>query len=147
MILNKEECQTLLNRIKNADKEKVLHLVLSRTLSYISLTELFNIIENLKTGSCDINETNHYLINEDLKKWEEKQSIPENNITVTVKGFSTFEEANQFCEWYCGQGEQTASIWFEERKSEGIIPSSFMETEIIQKTDNNNINMVLKMHK
>ena len=147
MKLNNKESKTLLKRIENADNEKVLHLVLNRTLSYINLRELYIIIENLKTGNCEISESEHYLIDNDLKEWEDKQKIPQNNITVTVKGFDTFEEANQFCDWYSGQGEQDASIWFEERKSEGLIPSSFMESNIIQKTDNNNIDMILKMHK
>lgn len=147
MKLNNKECETLLKRIENADNEKVLHLVLNRTLSYINLRELYIIIENLKTGNCEIGESEHYLIDNDLKEWEKKQKIPQNNITVTIKGFDTFEEANQFCDWYSGQGEQDASIWFEERKSEGLIPSSFMESNIIQKTDNNNIDMILKMHK
>lgn len=147
MKLNNKECKTLLKRIENADNEKVLHLVLNRTLSYINLRELYIIIENLKTGNCEIGESEHYLIDNDLKEWEDKQKIPQNNITVTVKGFDTFEEANQFCDWYSGQGEQDASIWFEERKSEGLITSSFMESNIIQKTDNNNIDMILKMHK
>lgn len=147
MKLNNKECEILLKRIENADKEKVLHLVLNRTLSYINLRELYKIIENLKSGNCNINDREHYLIDNDLKEWEEKQKTPQNNITVTVKGFNTFEEANQFCSWYCGQGEQDASIWFEERKSEGLITSRFMESQIIQKTDNNNIDMILKMHK
>ena len=147
MKLNNQESSILLNRLENADKEKVLHIVLSRTLSHINLKRLYDIIESLKTGNCSISDSEHYLIDNDLKEWEEKQKLPQNNITVTIKGFNNFEEASEFCSWYSGQGEQNASIWFEERKIEGLIPSSFMESEIIQKTDNNNIDMILKMHK
>ena len=66
MKLNNKECETLLKRIENADNEKVLHLVLNRTLSYINLRELYIIIENLKTGNCEIGESEHYLIDNDL---------------------------------------------------------------------------------
>lgn len=147
MKLNNQECTELLNRIENADKEKVLHIVLNRTLSYINLKNIYDIIESLKTGNCNLSDNEHYLIDNDLKEWEEKQKLPQNNITVTIKGFNNFEEASEFCSWYSGQGEQNASIWFKERKNEGLIPSSFMESNTIQETDNNNIDMILKMHK
>lgn len=42
-------------------------------------------------------------------------------ITLTIKGFNTIAEANAFADWYEGQGEQDASIWFECRKDEGEI--------------------------
>lgn len=147
MKLNNHKCTELLKRIENADKEKVLHIVLNRTLSYINLKNLYDIIESLKTGNCNLSDKDHYLIDNDLKEWEEKQKLPQNNITVTIKGFNNFEEASEFCSWYSGQGEQNASIWFKERKNEGLIPSSFMESNTIQETDNNNIDMILKMHK
>lgn len=43
------------------------------------------------------------------------------NIEVIIHGFNTLTEAEEFCSWYEGQGEQDASIWFECRKDEGII--------------------------
>jgi uncharacterized protein YodC (DUF2158 family) len=35
-------------------------------------------------------------------------------LKVIVSGFNTIEEAQVFCDWYEGQGEQDASYWFEE---------------------------------
>lgn len=47
-------------------------------------------------------------------------------ISVLVSGFDTEAEAEAFIDWYSGQGEQDAGIWFECRQAEGEIDSSFM---------------------
>lgn len=69
--------------------------------------------------------------------------------SVKVEGFKTEAQAKAFIEWYEGQGEQNASIWFECRKSEGEIDVDFMpvnckETYPIQ-FENNETKMVLKI--
>jgi uncharacterized protein YodC (DUF2158 family) len=46
-------------------------------------------------------------------------------VKVVVNGFSTVEEAQVFCDWYEGQGEQDASYWFEENCPE-LDPCSLM---------------------
>lgn len=38
------------------------------------------------------------------------------DIKLTITGFKSVAEAEAFAEWYSGQGEQDASIWFEERE-------------------------------
>lgn len=38
-----------------------------------------------------------------------------------LKGFKTKEQVKAFIEWYEGQGEQNACIWFECRKDAGEI--------------------------
>jgi hypothetical protein len=40
---------------------------------------------------------------------------------VVIKGFKTKAQAEVFIQAYEGQGEQTAWIWYEDRKLEGII--------------------------
>lgn len=65
-------------------------------------------------------------------------------IKVVVDGFKTIEEANEFCEWYSGQGEQDAAIWFDCRKSEGIIACDTMDCSDIQKVSDQQINMTVK---
>ena len=32
--------------------------------------------------------------------------------TLTIKGFTTQEQVEQFAEWYCGSGEQSLHEWF-----------------------------------
>jgi len=32
---------------------------------------------------------------------------------VTVKGFKSKHDAQVFCDWYSGQGEQDADYWFD----------------------------------
>ena len=48
---------------------------------------------------------------------------------VEVTGFQTKEQAEAFINWYDGQGEQDASIWFKCRKEEGEIDISRMNTD------------------
>lgn len=144
--LNKEKANKLLERLSRADKEKMLTIVLKRTLSYIGLFELCMILENMKKEDFSVKSRVLYLLEEDLSEWEKDQTIPAESITVTVKGFNKIEEAQEFCEWYSGQGEQDASIWFDCRKSEGVIDVSTMNADIIHKTDKNNIDMTLKLY-
>ncbi len=49
--------------------------------------------------------------------------------SVKVVGFKTKEEAKQFIEWYSGQGEQDLPVWFECRKSEGLIDIECLYTD------------------
>jgi hypothetical protein len=37
---------------------------------------------------------------------------------LVIKGFKNRDEVEMFRHWYCGQGEQDASIWFEETARE-----------------------------
>jgi len=53
------------------------------------------------------------------------------DFTVHIHGFKSLEEAEEFCQWYSGQGEQDASIWFECRKDEGKDVRSFIPCESI----------------
>lgn len=50
--------------------------------------------------------------------------------TLKIDGFKTKEQAEAFLNWYEGQGEQDANIWFECRKSEGGIDVDFMPVDI-----------------
>lgn len=45
---------------------------------------------------------------------------------VVITGFSSLKEAEEFVNWYAGQGEQDSSVWFECRKEEGLIKPSVM---------------------
>ena len=69
--------------------------------------------------------------------------------SIKVEGFKTEAQAKAFIEWYEGQGEQSAAIWFEERKREGEIDVDFMPVDC-KKTypivfNNNEAKMVLKV--
>lgn len=48
---------------------------------------------------------------------------------VLVSGFETKAEAEAFIQWYEGQGEQDAEVWFDCRKAEGRINSSSMPVD------------------
>lgn len=48
------------------------------------------------------------------------------NYTLQIDGFNDINEVQEFINWYEGQGEQDAAIWFEERKNEGKIGTRFM---------------------
>ena len=48
---------------------------------------------------------------------------------VEIEGFNTKEEAEEFINWYSGQGEQDADIWFDCRKEEGTIDASSMNVD------------------
>lgn len=49
---------------------------------------------------------------------------------VVVTGFHTEAQAKAFIQWYEGQGEQDAAIWFECRKEEGEIDVDWMGVDI-----------------
>ena len=48
------------------------------------------------------------------------------SFSVKLEGFNTKEEADEFLNWYSGQGEQDAAYWFECRVDEGLISTRFM---------------------
>lgn len=48
---------------------------------------------------------------------------------VLIEGFNTKAEAEEFINWYSGQGEQDADIWFECRKSDGDIEVDSMHVD------------------
>ena len=144
--LNKEESIKLFKRLKKADDEQALTNILRITDSYIGLFELLEIFDKLKKGEpVEIDVNVMYLLNKGLKNWEDIEKEEAKDITVTVKGFNTIEEASEFCSWYSGQGESDASIWFDCRVAEGVINSSYMDEESTYKTNKNNIEMILKM--
>lgn len=45
---------------------------------------------------------------------------------LEISGFRSEAEVKAFIRWYEGQGEQDASIWFEEAKMRGEIDRDFM---------------------
>lgn len=52
-----------------------------------------------------------------------------NDYSLTIRGFKTAAQARAFIQWYEGQGEQDAVIWFENRKDEGEIDVDFMPVD------------------
>lgn len=148
MKLDEKESKSLYERLKKADEAKALSNILRKTDSYISFIDLLDIFEKLKDGkSFEINNSIHYLIVKGLESWETLESLPSEDITLTIKGFNELKEAEEFCSWYSGQGEQDASIWFDCRAAEGLISTTFMGEESTNKVNKNNIEMFLKMHK
>ena len=143
-----QESKELYQRLKQADEKNALQHILRSCSSYISLFSFLGILQKLQSGqTIELTESFHYLLEDGLKEWERTESLPEDNITVTVKGFNTINEASEFCNWYSGQGEQDASIWFECRQQEGKIPSSSMLEKSTNKIDKNTFEMILKMYK
>lgn len=49
---------------------------------------------------------------------------------LTFTGFKTKAQAEAFRDWYSGQGEQDATVWFECRKEEGEIDVDFMPVDV-----------------
>lgn len=47
-----------------------------------------------------------------------------------LKGFKTEAQVKAFMDWYEGQGEQDATIWFECRKEEGEIDVETMNVDL-----------------
>ena len=64
---------------------------------------------------------------------------------VVIKGFSSLAEAEEFVQWYSGQGEQDSAIWFECRKEEGLIEHSRMYHKS-SSTDGNTVTMELELY-
>lgn len=52
---------------------------------------------------------------------------------LTINGFKTEAQVEAFWDWYSGQGEQDASIWFECRKEDGDIDISSINASSIVK--------------
>jgi len=48
---------------------------------------------------------------------------------LIIRGFNTKAEVEAFSDWYGGQGEQDAYIWFECRKDEGEIDVKSMNVD------------------
>ena len=49
---------------------------------------------------------------------------------IRITGFKTRAQASAFYDWYEGQGEQDAGVWFECQKSEGKIDVDFMPVDV-----------------
>ena len=69
----------------------------------------------------------------------------QSNYEVRVTGFKTKAQAEEFMNWYSGQGEQDASIWFECRKAEGTLDVDFMPADSFSDWNGNTIEMNLKI--
>ena len=69
------------------------------------------------------------------------------DITVTLTGFNTPEEAEAFVSWYEGAGQDDAVYWLEVIKSEGKIGTEFMPAYGPCKWDHERLNLTqnLKM--
>lgn len=67
---------------------------------------------------------------------------------LKITGFKTEAQVEAFIDWYEGQGEQDARIWFECRKDDGEIDVDSMYTDCKQtfpvKWENNTAFMVVK---
>jgi hypothetical protein len=53
----------------------------------------------------------------------------EEGFELRISGFKSKAEVEVFIDWYCGQGEQDASIWFDCRMDEGKIDRSSMNAD------------------
>ncbi len=73
---------------------------------------------------------------------------PETEYELRLKGFRTKEQVEAFFDWYGGQGEQDASVWFEERRDEGEIDVDFMPVDVMKSPDweNNVMTGYLKIY-
>jgi hypothetical protein len=61
---------------------------------------------------------------------------------LIITGFNTQAEVDAFTGWYEGAGEQDASMWFEERKHDGDIDVSYMNSESVS-TDGDDTVMIV----
>jgi len=57
----------------------------------------------------------------------------EENFDLVLKGFKTKAQVKAFINWYEGQGEQDASIWFEVLKEEEKLDVDFMPVDVNKK--------------
>lgn len=55
---------------------------------------------------------------------------PQEEYTLTIRGFKTKEQVLAFASWYEGQGEQDACTWFECRQEEGELDVGSMNVDI-----------------
>ena len=53
--------------------------------------------------------------------------------SLTIRGFKTPAQVKAFIDWYEGQGEQDACIWFEIHKDAGKIDVDFMPVDVSKK--------------
>jgi len=52
------------------------------------------------------------------------------NFDLIIKGFRSKSQVMEFIKWYEGQGEQDASIWFEEARARGLIGVDMMAVDM-----------------
>lgn len=66
--------------------------------------------------------------------------------TLTLKGFKTKEQVQAFINWYEGQGEQDAWVWFECLQGEGTLDVSSMNVDVDKpyKWEGNNLTAYIK---
>ena len=148
--VTKEESMELFARLKKADESNMLQSILKSAMAFnnSSFLVVMEIMNNLKDGlDFKVDQNIFYLIKRDLEEWENKETNFPEDIIVTVKGFEKIEEAKEFCNWYSGQGESDAEIWFDCRASEGVINTTSMLEQSIMEIDNKNVEMILKMYK
>ena len=62
-----------------------------------------------------------------------RPNYTEGKATLIIKGL-TMEQAKMFTSWYEGQGEQDASIWFEENRVSTPYANVFKKDEIDEST-------------
>ena len=67
-----------------------------------------------------------------------------NDVQLIIKGFNNIAEARDFCEWYCGAGEDDSCIWFEARVEAGVHESGSMKFSGMKQTEPRTIEMQLK---
>lgn len=54
----------------------------------------------------------------------------EKDYTLTIKGFKNMAQVEEFANWYEGQGEQDAFVWFEIAKDNGNIDVDSMCVDV-----------------
>lgn len=72
----------------------------------------------------------------------EEEQVSQGEVTITISGFKTLEEAKKWCDAYSGGVEQDMSIWAEGTSSQGggyQFPCYHKQTNV----NGNNIEMVL----
>ena len=60
-------------------------------------------------------------------------AVQPKNFDLIIKGFKSKSQVMEFIKWYEGQGEQDASVWFEEARAEGRIGVDFMPVDLSKK--------------
>lgn len=57
-------------------------------------------------------------------------SVSQKSFDLLIKGFKSESQVKEFIAWYEGQGEQDASLWFEEARSQGKIGVDSMNMDM-----------------
>lgn len=57
-------------------------------------------------------------------------SVSPKSYDLLIKGFKSESQVKEFISWYEGQGEQDASLWFEEARSQGKIGVNSMNMDM-----------------